>query len=127
MSKFSFEDIGAVAATFAAGDGVKGGQVVKVSDNGTAAACADGEAFCGVAMEPRKGGAAVQVKGFVTVPYTGALAVGWAELVADGQGGVRPAAAAATDSQGAVTGTAEQGVTALVVSVDGDGTAVLCL
>lgn len=116
MSKFSFEDIGAVAATFAAGDGVKGGRVVKVSDNGTVAACADGEAFCGVAMEPRKGGAAVQVKGFMTVPYTGSLALGWGELTADGQGGVRPA------------GTGDPaGVTALVVSAGEDGTAVICL
>lgn len=116
MSKFSFEDIGAVAATFAAGEDVKGGQVVKVSDNGTVAACGDGESFCGVAMEPRKGGAAVQVKGFAAVPCTGSLAVGWSELVADGQGGVRTAG----------TGDSE-GVTALVVSVGEDGTAVICL
>ena len=89
MSKFSFEDIGAVVATFAAGSGVKGGQVVKVTDNGTVDTCGDGEAFCGVALEPRKGGAAVQVKGFVTVPYTGELTLGWATLAADGSGGVK--------------------------------------
>lgn len=115
MSKFSFEDIGAVMVTFAAGDDVKGGQAVKLSGNAAVAACADGDMFCGVALEPREGGAAVQVKGFVTVPCSGGLTVGWAALAADGQGGVRPAAAA------------ETGVTALVVSVSGDGTAVLCL
>ena len=40
-----------------------------------------------MALEPRKGGAAVQVKGFVTVPYTGELTLGWATLAADGSGG----------------------------------------
>lgn len=112
MSKFSFEDIGAVVATFAAGSGVKGGQVVKVTDNGTVDACGDGDTFCGVALEPRKGGAAVQVKGFVTVPYTGELTLGWATLAADGSGGVKANAT---------------GVTALVVSVDGESSAVVCL
>ena len=112
MSKFSLEDIGAVVATFAAGSGVKGGQVVKVTDNGTADACGDGDTFCGVALEPRKGGAAVQVKGFVTVPYTGELTLGWATLAADGSGGVKANAT---------------GVTALVVSVDGESSAVVCL
>lgn len=112
MSKFSFEDIGAVVATFGAGDGVKGGQVVKLTGSGTVGPCGDGDKFCGVAMEPRKGGAAVQVRGFVTVPCSGQLAVGWAVLAADGAGGVK---------------TASEGVTALVVSVGGDGNAVLCL
>lgn len=113
MSKFSFEDIGAVVATFAAGEGVKGGQVVKVTDNGMVGPCSAGDKFCGVALEPRKGGAAVQVKGFVTVPCTGSLTVGWATLAADGTGGVKTA----------TTG----GMSVLVVSVGTDGTAVLCL
>ena len=34
MSKVSFEDIGAVIATFAAQDSVKPGQVVKIAANG---------------------------------------------------------------------------------------------
>ena len=34
MSKISFEGIGEVAATFACGDGVTAGQVVKVTGNG---------------------------------------------------------------------------------------------
>ena len=118
MSKFSFEDIGAVVATFAAGSGVKGGQVVKLTGNGAVDACAAGDSFCGVALEPRKGGAAVQVKGFAAVPYTGTLTVGWTALVADGQGGVK---------------TNTTGVQTLVVSVEetddegGAGMAVVCL
>ena len=112
MSKISFEDIGAVTATFAADEGVEGGQVVKVTGNGTVGPCAAGDAFCGVALEPRKGAAAVQVKGFVTVSCTGDLALGWTTLAADGQGGVKAAASG--------------GVTVLVVSA-GSGSAVGCL
>ena len=111
MSKFSFEDIGAVVATFAAQEGVQGGQVVKITGSGTVSPCGDGELFCGVALEPRAGGAAVQVGGFVTVSCTGALTPGWATLVADGAGGVKSAA---------------EGVNTLVVSA-GESSAVLCL
>ena len=112
MSKFSFEDIGAVTATFAADQGVEGGQVVKVTANSTVGACADGDDFCGVALEPRKGAAAVQVKGFVTVSCTGSLTLGWTAPAADGKGGGKAAASG--------------GVTALVVSASG-GSAVICL
>jgi len=119
MNQFSFEGIGAVAATFSAGTGVKGGQVVKLTQPDTVGACEDGDRFCGLAMEPRRGGAAVQMKGFMQVNRTGPLGVGWHALVADGAGGVRAAA----------EGAAESGVAALVVSVSpGDsGTAVICL
>ena len=85
MNKVSFEEIGAVAATFFAQKEVKAGQVVKMTGNGQVGPCSAGDKFCGVAMEPRKGGAAVQVKGFVTVSTTGTLTPGWAVLAADGQ------------------------------------------
>ncbi len=116
MNKFSFVNIGAVLATFSAGAGVKGGEIVKLTGSNTVDACAAGDKFCGVAMEPRRGGAAVQVKGFVEVARTGQLTVGWNELAADGNGGVKAAAAGS-------------GVNVLVVSVsDGEnGTAVICL
>ena len=112
MSKFSFEDIGAVVATFACAEDVSGGKVVKLTGNGTVGLCAAKDKFCGVAMEPRKGGAAVQVKGFVTVSCTGSLTPGWVNLEADGSGGVQAAA--------------EGGVPALVVSAS-ETSAVLCL
>lgn len=35
MSKFSFEEMGAVTVSFAADTGVKGGQVLKVTEDGT--------------------------------------------------------------------------------------------
>ena len=119
MSDFSFEDIGAVVATFQVSGEVKGGQVVKVSASRTVAPCTAGDKFCGVALEPRAGGAAVQVKGFVTVSCTGTLTPGWAVLAADGKGGVQTAAAGADDEP-------PVGVEVLVVSAD-TGSAVLCL
>ena len=112
MSKISFEDIGAVVATCQVEEGVTGGQVVKLTGNAKVGPCADGEAFCGVALQPRSTIAGVQFKGFVTVGCADELTVGWATLVADGNGGVKIAA---------------DGVAAQVVSVNEDGTAVICL
>ena len=110
MSKISFEDIGSVVATFLADSGVKGGQVVKLTGNGQVGPCSAGDAFCGVALEPRAGLAAVQVKGFVTVKTADTLTVGWAALAGDG------------------VKTAESGgVAALVAEVRDDGSAVICL
>lgn len=114
MKQVSFEDIGNVTATFAAGEGVRGGQVVKLTENGTVGPCQAGDAFCGVALEPRRGGCGVQVKGFVSVSCTGTLALSWASLSADGKGGVQAADSAAA------------GVSALVVCAE-EGSAVLCL
>lgn len=112
MSKISFEDIGCVVATCYAQQGVHGGQVVKLTGNGEVGPCAEGDKFCGVALEPRTDIVGVQVSGFVTVGYTGSLTPGWASLAADGKGGVK---------------SASTGVIALVVSADSDGTAVVCL
>ena len=111
MNNLSFEGIGAVVATFSVEEGVKGGQVVKVTGNGQVGPCSDSDKFCGVALEPRAGIAGVQMKGFVTVTGTG-LTVGAATLAADGNGGVKSAA---------------DGVSATVVSVSEDGSAVICL
>ena len=112
MSKISFEDIGAVVATCQVEDGVTGGQVVKLTGNAQVGPCAEGDKFCGVAMEPRTHIAGVQFKGFMTVSCTGSLTPGWATLAADGEGGVK---------------TATAGVAALVMGVNSDGTAVICL
>lgn len=87
----SYEGIGAWCATFA-GSGVKEGEAVKVSANGTVAACAAGESFCGAVAAVSRDGAAcsVQLAGFITVKYSGATAptVGYCALAADGNGGV---------------------------------------
>lgn len=112
--RVSFGGIGAVVATFAVQEGVKGGQVVKLTGNGQAGPCESGDLFCGVALEPRAGFGAVQVRGFVEVPTSEKLSPGWAELTADGSGGVRAA------GEG-------QGVRTLVVSAASDSEAVVCL
>ena len=114
MKHISFDGVGAVVATFEAAAGVAGGQVVKLTGNGTVGPCEAGDAFAGVALEPWGGMAAVQVTGLCAVSGTG-LPVGRALLAADGNGGVK---AAAPGSAGAEV---------LVVSVEEDGTAVICL
>ena len=84
----SFHGIGQVCATFL-GDGTEG-QVVKMSGKGTVAACSAGESFCGVALCAKDDACAVQVAGFVTVPYSGTEpAPGYALPAADGSGGVK--------------------------------------
>lgn len=93
--KISFEGIGQWAATFACAD-VGEGDLVKASANGTVAVCSDGDAFCGQVISLARGGDAcsVQLGGFITADYSGAApAVGWANLAADGSGGVKVSAA----------------------------------
>lgn len=113
MNKVSFEEIGAVTATFFAQKEVAAGQVVKMTGNGEVGPCESGDRFCGVALSNQNGCAGVQVKGFVTAAVTGVVNLGRTALAADGSGGVMAA---------------EGGVDCLVVSVDAAGkTAVLCL
>lgn len=108
--KVSFEGIGEVLATFYAGEDVTAGQVVKLSGDSQVAACAAGEAFCGVAVSVKTGCAAVQVEGFAEVPCAdGAVTVGRIALTADGSGGVKTA------------GSDETGTEVLVVSTDAAG------
>ena len=84
----SFEEIGRLAVTFAQ-SGCQGGQVCKVSANGTVAPCAAGDKFCGVVEGVRGGVAGVQVAGFATVAVSGAVNGGYVNLGADGAGGVK--------------------------------------
>ena len=120
MSKFSFEDIGAVVATFACAEDVSGGKVVKLTGNGTVGLCSAKDKFCGVALSNENGCAGVQVKGFCPVAVTGSIDLGWNVLAADGAGGVQTATAGAEESP--------SGVECLVVSTDTAGKrAVICL
>ena len=84
----SYEGIGQWAATFAC-SGVSEGQAVKVSGNGTVAACAEnGEASDGVVLSVARDGKACSVAmgGMVTVSYSGtAPTAGWNTLAADGK------------------------------------------
>lgn len=89
MMKVAFEEIGRVAATFAA-DGVKAGTVCKMAGNGMVAPCADGEEFVGLVEHVRKGFCGVQLHGFAQVAYTGtAPGLGYVNLAANGGGGVK--------------------------------------
>ena len=84
--KLSYEGIGQWAATFACDD-LAEGELVKVSANGTVAACAAGDDFCGMVLSVGRGG---EVTAGYTVPAEGAApALGWSGLSADGEGGVQ--------------------------------------
>ena len=86
----SYEGIGQWAATFAC-SGVSEGQAVKVSGNGTVAACEENGGFDGVVLSVARDGKACSVAmgGMVTVSYSGtAPTAGWNTLAADGKGGV---------------------------------------
>ena len=111
----SFEGIGQVCATFL-GSGLSEGQVVRMAGNGTVCACGDGESFCGVTLCCKDDACTVQVRGFVTVRYSGAApGTGQASLCGNGQGGVRAAA------------DADEGTQCLVVDVDAAANAVTIL
>ena len=86
----SYEGIGEWCATFVCG-AVSEGDIVKVSTNRTVGKCTAGDGFCGVVRAVAHDGKActVQLGGLASVKYSGtAPAVGYAELVADGSGGV---------------------------------------
>lgn len=85
--KFSYEGIGTLCATFAAEGEIEKNTPVKITGNGTVAACSDGNAFIGVVSACRAGVATVQLKGFVCLPYTGtAPTPGLQNLVASTSG-----------------------------------------
>ena len=89
MSRISFEGIGEVAATFACGEGVKAGQVVKLTGDGTVGPCGDGERFCGVALSAGEGFAAVQLGGLIRVvrPDSAETPIGGEYLVVRAESG----------------------------------------
>jgi hypothetical protein len=93
--KIAFDEIGEHYVTFYADGSAAEGKVCKLGDNGTVAACAAGEDFCGVVANIREGAASVQMGGYCELPYTGtAPAVGYGHLAADSAGGAAVAAGA---------------------------------
>ncbi len=114
-TKVSFEAIGEEVVTFSnkSSGGAKAGDCVKMSGNGQVCACANGNRFFGVAVSADSEYAAVQTRGFITMPYTStAPTVGWGHLVSDGNGGVKKD----SGNQGVYTGDEY-----LVVAVDVTG------
>lgn len=94
--KICFDGIGHESVTFPAGT-CRAGALCKLDATGKATLCTAGDRFCGMAEVVENGMAAVQLHGFVTVGYTGtAPAAGYANLSADGNGGVKTDSAGAT-------------------------------
>lgn len=102
----SFAGFGENIATFEAAAPIPAGTPVKMTGNGQVAACSAGDVFIGVAVSQRGDFVGVQLKGYRSAAVTGSVSLGWAQLVADGSGGVK---AAAEDASG---------VNVLVVSAD---------
>ncbi len=85
----SFKGLGENVITFKTTNAVAG-EPVTVNANDTVAKSAAGDSFCGVAASVVDGCAAVQISGFVELPYSGtAPTVGYNTLVANGNGGVK--------------------------------------
>ena len=105
----AFEGIDRLVVTFLAGD-VTAGKPVVMGGEGSVKNASSGQMPVGVALHARDGHAAVQLKGFVTVQYSGtsAPALGWTALVADSAGCLRAA------------GSGESGRMCLVVARDSD-------
>ena len=68
--------------TFEADSTVKPGTLVKMIDDNTVGACADGDKVCGVCVNVREGYAAVKIAGYTEVTVSGAVSVGYQKLSA---------------------------------------------
>ena len=91
-------------------DTVTNGYPVVVSQNNQVSDAQDGAVPVGVALHVRQDIAAVQVKGYLELPYTEtAPSLGWARIVANGQGGVK---------------SAPEGLSCLLVNIDTDSKTV---
>jgi hypothetical protein len=75
-------------ATFKANEEIAGGKPVKMNGSETVAACAEGEAFCGIAVDCDAGYASVQLSGAVTAKFSGSAPEARYEKLACGSDGV---------------------------------------
>lgn len=91
--RVSFNGFDEKFLTMEASGALQTGMPVTIGANGTAKPCTDAAAPVGIVRELRGGYAAVQVSGYVKVPYTGTLSLGWQTLQGDGAGAVKAAAA----------------------------------
>ncbi len=116
----SFQGMGEQLVSFEAGT-VTAGYPVSMSDNGKVANAGNGDCFAGVAVHKSDDGfAAVQLKGFVTLAYSGtAPSLGWQRVAANGSGGIKTVSSSV--SEGVIT---ESGRLCLVVDVDTTNTRV---
>lgn len=85
----SYESIGHQSVTFPKGNCTLG-YPCKINISGYASNASAGEKFVGVAECDSNNRVAVQVAGFVTLPYSGTKpSCGYVKLTANGQGGVK--------------------------------------
>jgi len=95
MANVKFDGIGEELVTFKHStltEGTHENYPVAVSANDTVSAPSDGDVFEGVVqmIDDNNNVCSVQIKGFVTIDYTGtAPTVGWDTLVSNGAGGVK--------------------------------------
>lgn len=83
----SFNGFNENTATFRANGEIAGGAPVKMIESDTVVACANGDKFCGFAINCGGGYASVQLSGTVTAVYSGtAPEVGYVNLASDGEG-----------------------------------------
>ncbi len=73
--------------TFEATSAVEEGNLVKMNGNFKVAPCAENDNFIGVCVGVRDGYAAVQLSGYVELPFTGTAAVGMKGIVAGSASG----------------------------------------
>ncbi|MGN1050828.1 MAG: hypothetical protein ACI4QE_00860 [Acutalibacteraceae bacterium] len=72
------------AVTFACDEGLAtGSTLVKVTDSGTVAPCTSDEVFAGVCKSVRDGYATVILSGYVEMPVSSEIPVGYRNLVSD--------------------------------------------
>ena len=84
----SFNGFNEGVLTFEAASGVAAGKPVMISQSGKVQAVTSG-AFCGICLNVREGYAAVQLSGYVTVPCSGTVNVGYQKLAAYTDGKVK--------------------------------------
>lgn len=68
------------------GNGLKQGDIVSISDNYTVEKAQAATLFCGVVLSSEEKYASVQTRGYIQVPYSGTLGLGFTNVVADGTG-----------------------------------------
>ena len=86
---FSYEGIGQVVATFAREEGVEPGMAVALTGDCTVGMANSGADLCGKVLAVNGDCCAVQVGGFVKLPFTGESPVaGYNTIAGNGEGGV---------------------------------------
>lgn len=88
----AFDGMDRLVVTFQAGL-VTAGNFVSMENSGKVKKATSGQMPVGLALHVQDGHAAVQLRGYVKTAYSGAAApaLGWVNLVADGNGGLRAA------------------------------------